>query len=174
MYSFLQNKEARTYHKLFKIIIDHIDPPISINCDFEKAIHKAAKKAFGNNLNIYGCFFHLCQNWLKHVKKLGLTKLYTTNKDFLTIFKLFQSLAYCKIEDVINGFDNILNSDIYYRLQENSSFLLVNSFTEYLRIDYISKNASFHISSWNIHDRILNKLPATNNPVESWHAVTTV
>ena len=98
------------FTQLYEMLKNHIDIPISINCDFEKAIHKAAKKSFSSNLDKYGNFAHLCQD------RLGLTKLYSTNKDSLLVFKLFQSLAYCKVEDVIVEF--ILNSDIYCRLND--------------------------------------------------------
>ena len=37
-----------------------------------------------------------------------------------------------------------------------------------------TKSPRFPISSWNIHQRVLDGLPATNNPVESWHSALTV
>ena len=46
LYSFLPNKEMATYTKLFTMILDHVPPPLSMNCDFEKAIHDAASKVF--------------------------------------------------------------------------------------------------------------------------------
>ena len=44
VYSFLPNKEMKTYEKIFSMILDHVKPPETLNCDFEKAIHCAASK----------------------------------------------------------------------------------------------------------------------------------
>jgi hypothetical protein len=37
--------------------------PNSINVDFERAVFNAVGKVFGNDVEIYGCYFHLSQNF---------------------------------------------------------------------------------------------------------------
>ena len=46
------------------------------------------------NCCISGCFFHLCQSWLKRLKKLKLYLVYLKDKDFSKAFKMCQALAY--------------------------------------------------------------------------------
>ena len=96
VYSFLPDKETETYSKLFKMLLDHVKPPLSLNCDFEKAIHLAANNIF-ENCSIYGCFFHLSQNWYKRLGKLSLNKYFFSQKEFRKGFKMCQSLAYLPV-----------------------------------------------------------------------------
>ena len=76
IYCLLPDKEKRLYVKLFKLInyIDAEHHPRSINFDFEKSIHSAIRTVWAPCF-IYGCFFHLCQSWLRRLKKF---KLYLT------------------------------------------------------------------------------------------------
>lgn len=81
-----------------------------------------------------------------------------------------QALAYLPETDVIDGL-NLLKID----MKSNFKPML-----EYFEKNYIGKlkiNSRsardvprYPISSWNLHYRVLNKLPRTNNAIESWHS----
>ena len=135
--------------------------PKSLNCDFEKAIHRAANKVWPE-LSIHGCFFHMCQNWLKRVKTEGLMKSYLSDANFVKSFRLCQSLAYIPIDEVQIGFEEI-------KLASKSNF---EKILTYLSKNYIgtkSKDSRFPIKTWNLYERTLHSLPGTNNEVESLH-----
>ena len=161
-----------TYLKFFKMMTDHIKPPITLNCDFEKAIHLAAHKAFENCL-IYGCFFHLSQNWYKRLGKLSLNKYFFSDTQVRLAFKMCQSLAYLPVSEVTLGFEDIL--------EKFSSYEILKPFFVYLEKNYIGKknkhnkriNSRFPIVTWNLHVRVLEDKPTTNNPVESWYSSLT-
>ena len=58
--------------------------PRSLNCDFEKAVFNAARKVFGSDLCIYGCYFHLAQNIQKRISKYDLLTTFYSSEDFRT------------------------------------------------------------------------------------------
>ena len=153
------------------MLLDHVKPPLSLNCDFEKAIHLAANNIF-ENCSIYGCFFHLSQNWYKRLGKLSLNKYFFSQKEFRKGFKMCQSLAYLPVNEVGMGFEDLIEnfSDCNY----------LKPFFEYIEKNYIGRKddvgkrnkGRFPIKTWNLHLRVLNNKPTTNN-VESWHSCVT-
>lgn len=175
IYCLLPGKEKRLYIKLFNLLNYHLDPadhPKTINCDFEKAIHSAIQTVY-INCCISGCFFHLCQSWLKRLKKLKLYLVYLKDKDFSKAFKMCQALAYIPESEVQEGLDEI-------KVICSSSFKLM---IDYIQNTYVmpvaksgkkQRNARFPVSSWSVYQRTLDDKPATNNPVESWHSSLTV
>ena len=80
-----------------------------------------------------------------------------------------QSLAFLPEEDVLKGFLELnefscLSFKPILKYIENSYIGLCNKITK--------KRATprYPISTWNLHNRIVNNLPRTNNCVESWHS----
>ncbi|CAI6358531.1 unnamed protein product [Macrosiphum euphorbiae] len=64
IYALLPSKKASVYEKLLNML-KTLEPdlnPDSISCDFELAAFTAIKDAFPN-VQIFGCYFHLCQNF---------------------------------------------------------------------------------------------------------------
>jgi len=54
---------------------------------------------------IYGCFFHLSQNFFKHVQQYNCLAIFYSCPEFRQTFNLCQALAFLPIEDVIVGFE---------------------------------------------------------------------
>jgi len=50
--------------------------PKTINFDFEKTVINAIKMTFEDDIQIYGCFYHLCRSTHRQVQKLGLKSYY--------------------------------------------------------------------------------------------------
>ncbi|RNA32248.1 hypothetical protein BpHYR1_049995 [Brachionus plicatilis] len=63
VYAMLPNKKQTTYSKFFRTIKSLINKdPKSVNVDFEKAVFNALSSVF-LGVHIYGCYFHLTQNF---------------------------------------------------------------------------------------------------------------
>ncbi len=104
-FGLLPNKKQKINVKFFSMIKKHLNAyPSSHNVGFERALFNAVGKVFGNDVEIYGCYFHLSQNFFKHVKNLGLYVLYKTDFRFKHCFLLTQSLAFIPTDDVLEGF----------------------------------------------------------------------
>ncbi|RNA45211.1 hypothetical protein BpHYR1_000995 [Brachionus plicatilis] len=164
----LPNKEQTTYSKFFRTIKSLINKdPKSVNVDFEKAVFNALSSVFPG-VHIYGCYFHLTQNfWRKMIKIPGfLENFYKKESKFKDAFFMCKSLCYVPQQDV---------RYIYKKLKA----VLDNSFLPFL--DYVGKyyienrlkTARFPIPTWNLYCRVLDNLPRTNNTVECWHNVFT-
>ena len=114
---------------------------------------------------IYGCYFHLSQSFWRRIQSDGLKKWYDPN--LRLTYRKVQALAFLPIDDVIAGFD----------LVKAEALGSVKSFLTYVENNYIGKVKDekrmiprFPISLWNLHERVKNDLPRTNNNVESWHS----
>jgi hypothetical protein len=101
VYGLLPNKNQATYTKFFKMIKDVIKVlPLAIHIDFEKAVMNTVNLVF--KCFIYGCFFHLSQNFFRKVQECNLID-YATNDEFRLYYKLMQALAFVPEDDVIKG-----------------------------------------------------------------------
>src|SRR5277367_850015 len=90
-------------------MINRIQPnlsPNSISCDFELPAFRAMQDSFPG-AEIFGCFFHLCQNVKKHVGELHLNKRYNNEVDFALKAKMITALAFVPINDLDVAFDRL-------------------------------------------------------------------
>lgn len=71
----LPDKNASSYKTAFSIFITQLFRPEIIYADFELAIHTAIREVLPGT-KIFGCRFHLGQNWYKKILQLGLSKEY--------------------------------------------------------------------------------------------------
>ena len=87
-------------------------------------------------------------------------------------YKQLQALVFFPRKDVIEIFKYISQT------APVSFKVILDYFEEYyigVLVDPSRKNATkrlvplFPISMWNCYDRVMNDLPRTNNPLESWH-----
>jgi hypothetical protein len=145
--------------------------PKSINVDFERDVFNAVSYLFGANVDIYGCYFHLSQNFFKHVRNTGFYIPYQTNAFFKKCFLYTQSSAFLPPADVVNGFLKV-KLFCYKNCPEFMKFL------DYVEKYYIGehdektkirKKPYSSILTWNLHHRILNNKPRTNNKVERFN-----
>jgi hypothetical protein len=167
VYGLLPNKTQKTYKKFFKMVKDVIEVlPLAIHMDFEKAVMNVVTLLF--KCKIYGCFFHLSQNFFKKVQECNLID-YATDDEFRLYYILMQALAFVPEDDVIKAF----------LILQTSSPAKFKPILEYLEVYYIGKLVPlsltirhipcFPISSWNLYQRILDDKPRVTNSVESWH-----
>ncbi|CAF0921692.1 unnamed protein product [Brachionus calyciflorus] len=111
-----------------------INFPKSINCDFELDAINAAISVFGNELNVYGCYFHYSQSLIRRFQKNCFQELF--NKEFKYCLKLLQALAFVPVYDIVRGFNLIKNKsplsfkpilDYFEKTYRNYSHVLIQS-----------------------------------------------
>uniref|UniRef100_A0A914P8P8 MULE transposase domain-containing protein n=1 Tax=Panagrolaimus davidi TaxID=227884 RepID=A0A914P8P8_9BILA len=142
--------------------------------DFELGLHNAFRSVFPNAF-ISGCYFHLCQSIRRKVAEVGLTIALRENHQFATSMAMFRALAYLPVEHVSRGFV-LLKSHLqgYSRRDDFPSILEVcDYFEEYYIGTVATRNRrnvpQFPQELWNVHEKVLESSPLTNNSVEGSH-----
>lgn len=169
-FALLPNKTEGTYTRLFRELFNHVNGPDDMLVDFERSAINALHNV-NQQLEIKGCFYHLCSNVWKHIQNLGMQVRYTQDQEFALHLRMICALAFLPPNDVINGFDDLSN-EIRNTFNGDADDLL-----EYFEDTYIGRfrrNAPrraplFAIELWNMFHRTDDELPRTNNSVEGWH-----
>lgn len=160
VYGILPDKKQNTYVKFLRLIKKHVtNNPRFVNCDFEKAAINAFKKVFQCE-EIHGCFFHLSQAWYRRIQ--SKIKEWNKNENFRITYRKLQALAFLPVDDVSDGF-KLISKKYPSELSDLVSYIEKN----YIGND---KPARFPIDMWNLHERVKQNLPRTNNNVEAWHS----
>ena len=168
----LTNKNEDTYNRLFEQLFQLVNNlsngPNDVLVDFERS----AINAFQNrNIEVQGFFYHLSANIWKHTQHMGLSQRYNQEEEFALHIRMLQVLAFLPADDVIEGFEELVDT-IRVLYDDVADDLL-----QYFEDTYIGRyrrNAPrcpplFAINLWNMFNRIDDKLPRTNNSVEGWH-----
>lgn len=167
VYVLVPDKCEESYIKIFRKLKE-LKPtlnPASIMSDFEKASQNACSIIFPE-ARLFGCLFHLGQNLWRKIQKLNLTTAYCDDDNFRTCAKMVLSLSFVPVSDVPAAFEDLV---------DNCPPLMM-PLIEYWEDNYIGRQRRgrraaprFGIDMWNVRDRVINKLPRTNNSVEAWH-----
>jgi len=118
VYCLLEQKTTSIYEKMFKIIIDKCEEqnlfpdPRFLHVDFEKAVITSASNIFGLELEIRGCFYHLCQSTFRKIQDLGLQTAYMNDDKFSHFCSMIDSLAFLPLERVHEGMDFLKQTSI--------------------------------------------------------------
>ncbi|CAF0793420.1 unnamed protein product [Rotaria sordida] len=149
-----------------KNLAPNFDPP-NVMIDFECGSMKAIRNLFPTS-NLYGCFFHLCQNIYRSATRFGLKTLYGENESFAQQIRCLPALAFLSITNVIPTFDEIKaqfpveGEPILTYFEEN--YIGVKS-----RLSRPRKIPKFDIPLWNVNTNTLQGQHRTNNVVEGWN-----
>ena len=74
---FLRQRNRPTYQRALQILIEQKEElQLGSMCDFEKAFQQALEDAFGENVNIKGCYFHLPQCIWRRIQEQNLVQMY--------------------------------------------------------------------------------------------------
>ena len=175
-YMLLPNKRSVTYsHALEMLMRETNSAPISIAIDFEQAVIRASRNVFPN-VAIQGCVFYWKKNLFSHVGKKGCLRLFYEEENFQIGLDLIYTLCFVPPGDILFAWETVveIHFDKHFKDDEN-----VEDFLSYFVGTYIGeknnrtgnrKDPMFPVSMWNIHGRIVQGQPATNNAVESWNA----
>ena len=176
VYGFLPNKTEGTY-KLFLDVLLSLLPnaaPDKVLIDFELAAIKTFKKALPN-ATISGSFFHLSQNFIGKIGKLGLKNLYRSIPELSLALKLIPALAFEKLESVKSSFKLVVENiqEVCEQLSLDSSEVeKIDELCSYFQKTYKEKNLReplFLPSIWNKREAASEGVASTTNAVEGWH-----
>ncbi|CAF4144880.1 unnamed protein product [Rotaria sordida] len=166
VYVLLPGKKQCLYKEMLqeiKNLAPNFDPP-NVMIDFECGSMKAIRNLFPTS-NLYGCFFHLCQNIYRSATRFGLKTLYGENESFAQQIRCLPALAFLSITNVIPTFDEIKaqfpveGEPILTYFEEN--YIGVKS-----RLSRPRKIPKFDIPLWNVNTNTLQGQHRTNNVVE--------
>jgi len=140
--------------------------PISVVTDFEMAAMNAIRVQFPNVI-LNGCMFHFGQCVWRKLQAEGLSATYNGDPEFATRTKRLLALAFVPPADVVGVFEAVIGDPSYRDLDSIISYIEQNFIGR--RIGNARNAARFAIPLWNQYDRVLQKLPRSNNALEGWH-----
>lgn len=167
IYALLPNKKEHTYEKLF-CMVNELQPglqPSSVACDFELGAITAIKNAF-TDVNIFGCYFHLSQNFLKKIGELHLLHNYNTEANFCVSTKLIIALAFiplCDLEIATDELADELPDELMPLFEWFEEFYIGKK----NRRNGNRRKPRYSPDMWNLHQRVLEGKDRTNNHAEA-------
>jgi hypothetical protein len=133
--------------------------------DFERACLNACSTVFPA-ARLVGCLFHLGQCLWRRVQEEQLTVRYRDDEVFRLNVKMLLALSFVPRAHVIGAYEDLVETF------DDTMTPIV----DYWEDNYIGRlrrnrraNPRFAIDLWNVHDRLVDGLPRTNNSVEAWH-----
>ena len=172
VFGLLPNKTEVTYTRFFREVFGQINEPAvtDILVDFERRAINAIRNA-NQDIEVKGCFFHLCSNVWKRIQHLGLQQRYNDDQEFSLHLRMLCALAFLPPDDVVQGFEDLTD---HIRINYQGE---VDNLLEYFEDTYIGRHrrnaprrtAMFPVVLWNMFHRTDEEIPRTNNSVEGWH-----
>lgn len=133
--------------------------PTEIVCDFEKAIHLGAKKAWPQ-IKVIGCRFHLAQAWFRKIQSLGLVSHYRQRDSTIGQWLRWSfGLMYLNPNEV----DDCFVEDLYSIIPQDQNVI---HYADYLVDNYLSEDAFFNPQLWAYCS---SSLEHTTNACEAFH-----
>lgn len=172
VYVLMSSKTMECYVAIFKILHSFGCQPTDLIVDFELAVVLAFESVFVNSKGC-GCLFHLGQSVWRKVQNLGKATLYKNSRSFCKAINMVLCLSFVPVAEVITHISTIENFVEKENLLED-----FNEFLNYFKSTYLGSekcNGEFMnvkgigVSFWNVYDRVLRKVPLTNNGVEAWN-----
>ena len=168
VYALLPNKQRQTYLTLFRRLLA-LNPrlnPRSFLIDYEQAARSAIEEVFPQ-VSLKGCFYHLSQSIYRKVQEEGLQVPYQSDDHLALKIRMLAGLAFVPMHRVVDDFETLL--------QDFPS--QATPIADYFEDTYIGRPTQgqnrraprYAISMWNMHDRVADDLPRTNNALEGWH-----
>ncbi|XP_068227979.1 uncharacterized protein [Palaemon carinicauda] len=137
--------------------------------DFEKAAMNSVKRHFPHS-QISGCLFHFGQCMWRIIQAQGLASWYTESPKNAMLIKSLQVLAFVPLQDVSDTFEQFVSS------LEKETDNIMGDFLTYFEATWIGNARRgrrrlpvFPQELWNVHERVLQNLPRTNNSIEGCH-----
>ena len=97
VYALLSNKRLSIYNKFLTALKSLIDDVTQerIFIDFEIA----ALSTFNSHYetDIQGCYFHLCQSFMRKISELGLKKTYESNSELVLALNMIPALSFTSL-----------------------------------------------------------------------------
>ena len=122
---------------------------------------------------LVGCHFHFTQALHRHLSS-ALKKEFKENNEFTMLIRKLFSLPYVHRDDIFRAFNAIkFSTPAKFHPQQNSRLHQdLTDFFDYVRKTYVGgqyQSPLYPHAFWNLHARVLNRIPRTNNSVEGWN-----
>ena len=111
----------------------------------------------------------MSQNVYKKIVELGYKIEYSNDSEFRQLVRCFPALSALPVEDVIDVYEALIDTDIDEKLPAE--------FISYFENTYIGQKRrarrlkpTYETEIWSVHDRILHDQPRTNNAIEGFHS----
>ena len=185
MYCFLQSKFQIVYREMWRIVQDELQARnLQVNVayllvDFEQAVINSFAAIFGQNVELNGCFFHLCQSTWRKIQSLGLMQIYKDNiNNFQEFAGMLDAIAFLPRNDVSLGITYLRNNmhpdPRAVDLVDYFDNTYVNGPVNNQRLRNANRPVQrnppmFPPNLWNVHDATIQGDPRTNNVCESWN-----
>ena len=177
VYALLPGKKKETYIELFRqvsFLTNDKMCPTSFMMDFELAQKQAVEVIFPQ-AHISACLFHLSQNILKKVQDAHMIKLFRKDQSFSENCKMIAAIAFVPLDEVLNAFETLAAWEgLHEKIDPIMSFF-EDSYVGSLqtrkrgRKRVQRKAPHFPQEFWNVHLRITEGLPRSNNHMEAWN-----
>jgi hypothetical protein len=168
VFCLLNGKTTGHYRQLFQHIkreirrlTGHRFQPRQVVMDFEQSIVTAVETELPRS-RISGCYFHFTQSLWRHVQASGLASDYRTNEKLKKLMRKIMAIGFLPVLVVRNNFTNLRTHRRTNRLV--GRFPALDEWLDYVETTYISRNAVFGTTVWNVYDR--NVDTRTNNHLE--------
>uniref|UniRef100_A0A915EBB9 ISXO2-like transposase domain-containing protein n=1 Tax=Ditylenchus dipsaci TaxID=166011 RepID=A0A915EBB9_9BILA len=151
-----------------KIVKSNVDTlPTSVMTDFEQAAINAFKEVFGSNWTIRTCLFHLSQSIHRHIKRNGLSHIYSSNEDYRTLVRSLAALSFLPVRQVEPAFQLLLTE--FWKLDLLSIAESVFSYFKrnYIHVQGARNSPLFPPTVWNqkeTQDAIVINQPKLGGP----------
>ena len=159
-YALLPNKRRATLTEVQHLTQNAM--PHSLMTDFESSMLSVLNQIYPGITQV-GCLFHLAKNVFRRVQDIGLQQNYLTDPLFRCNIRMIPALSFVPAQDVILAFDEFCN---HCGVDEQRV-------PDYFETNYIGELQRgrrmlplFPHELWNMHYRVLNELPRTNNNLE--------
>ena len=171
VYCVARRKDRNTYNRIYQFLKDCRQnlSPLTVMIDFEMAAIQSLEHHFPE-AEIQGCLFHFGQCLWRNVQRLGLQNWYKEDANNAMTIKSFQALAFVPTHRVTEVFQELMAT-----LDDDTDDVL-SDFLTYFEATWIGvvqrgrrRRPLFAISLWNVHSRVVQDLPRTNNSIEGWH-----
>ena len=164
VYCIMSHKRLELYSSIFSFIEKYrLEKGYELRTkfvmiDFEIAVKSAIESIFNNQIEVYGCSFHLMKTLRERAQESD-KNIFSTQKEQLNYNKIV-ALSYLPLNRL-----NILLPILEEYLRSTESPLL--NLLLWFKHTYIREGSRFE-GWWNVNKLIVNRLPTTNNNAESF------
>jgi hypothetical protein len=180
IYCVMPNKSTEMYNKCLDQITNFGLAPDIIITDFERAEINSLNRSFPN-AQVHGCFFHYAQCIWRKLQDIKWAAKCQHDVEFAMDIKLFIALAFVRVADVNETYDDLLASfnGKYTDTFDTVDTQKADEFFTYFEATWIGslmrnnqrRQPLYAHAMWNCYEQTVQNIPRTNNNIEAWNRV---
>ena len=98
----------------------------------------------------------------------GFRVAYNTDAEFAKRVQRLMALAFVPVVDEVTTFEELTADDSYRQIKPLATYFEENFIGRLLRRN-LRASPCYDIALWNLYDRVLQRLPRSNNAVKGWY-----